>query len=234
MRIRIVGVDEEWAGYCCTYDVHVHTSACLFPEGEMENVTTLTAARLAGKIWGDVRPLFYLELPSTSSFQHVTEVPDYLKQVTPYFFAMILLEVFIRWMKGMPRVRFNDSINSLSAGLFLLLAKILLGGIDISLYVWVHSRFCVYELPWDSALTWIVALLGVDCGYYWFHRMAHEVNLFWAAHQTHHSSEDYTLSTALRQSTCQVFTSMVNGGRGRWGNWNLSLWTPLNTEHTFL
>ena len=85
MRIRIVGVDEEWAGYCCTYDVHVHRtrthSACLFPEGEMENVTTLTAARLAGKIWGDVRPLFYLELPSTSSFQHVTEVPDYLKQV---------------------------------------------------------------------------------------------------------------------------------------------------------
>ena len=44
---------------------------------------------------------------------------------------MILLEVFVRWMKGMPRVRFNDSINSLSAGLFLLLAKILLGGIDI-------------------------------------------------------------------------------------------------------
>jgi alkylglycerol monooxygenase len=38
--------------------------------------------------------------------------------------------------------------------------------------------------------------------------MAHEVNLFWASHQTHHSSEDYTLSTALRQSTSQVFTSM--------------------------
>ena len=44
---------------------------------------------------------------------------------------MIFLEVFIRWMKGMPRVRFNDSINSVTAGLFLLLSKILLGGIDI-------------------------------------------------------------------------------------------------------
>ena len=30
-----------------------------------------------------------------------------------------------------------------------------------------------------------------------------EINLFWAAHQTHHSAEDYNLSTALRQSIIQ-------------------------------
>ena len=44
----------------------------------MENIT---ASGLAGKVFKDVRPLFYLELPSTSSFQHVADVPDYLKQV---------------------------------------------------------------------------------------------------------------------------------------------------------
>jgi len=38
-----------------------------------------------------------------------------------------------------------------------------------------------------------------------------EVNLFWAAHQVHHSSEDYTLSTALRQSAMQRFNSWVSG-----------------------
>ena len=37
-----------------------------------------------------------------------------------------------------------------------------------------------------------------------------EVNLFWAAHQVHHSSQDYTLSTALRQSVLQRFTSWVS------------------------
>ena len=36
-----------------------------------------------------------------------------------------------------------------------------------------------------------------------------EINLFWAAHQTHHSSEEYNLSTALRQSMLQQFTSWV-------------------------
>lgn len=39
--------------------------------------------------------------------------------------------------------------------------------------MWFHARFCVWELPWDSPLTWLVAFFGVDCGYYWFHRFAH-------------------------------------------------------------
>ena len=30
-----------------------------------------------------------------------------------------------------------------------------------------------------------------------------EINIMWAAHQVHHSSEDYNLTTALRQSAVQ-------------------------------
>ena len=37
-----------------------------------------------------------------------------------------------------------------------------------------------------------------------------EINIFWAAHQMHHSSEEYNLSTALRQSALQKFTSWVS------------------------
>jgi sterol desaturase/sphingolipid hydroxylase (fatty acid hydroxylase superfamily) len=36
--------------------------------------------------------------------------------------------------------------------------------------------------------------------YYWFHRIHHEVRVFWASHVVHHSSEHYNLSTALRQT----------------------------------
>lgn len=36
-----------------------------------------------------------------------------------------------------------------------------------------------------------------------------EVSVLWAAHQVHHSSEYYNLSTALRQSFTQQFTSWV-------------------------
>ena len=44
----------------------------------MENVTVGVVAR---KMLRDIRPLFYLELPSTSSFEHMSDVPDYLRQV---------------------------------------------------------------------------------------------------------------------------------------------------------
>lgn len=36
-----------------------------------------------------------------------------------------------------------------------------------------------------------------------------EVNILWNTHQTHHSSEDYTLATALRQSATQTYASVV-------------------------
>ena len=36
-----------------------------------------------------------------------------------------------------------------------------------------------------------------------------EVNIMWAGHQTHHSSEDYNLTTALRQSTFHRYISWV-------------------------
>ena len=37
--------------------------------------------------------------------------------------------------------------------------------------------------------------------YYWLHRAGHEVAVFWAAHVVHHQSQDYNLSTALRQTS---------------------------------
>ena len=44
-------------------------------------------------------------------------------------------------------------------------------------------------------------MLLYDFLYYWLHRAGHEVNILWAAHVVHHQSEDYNLSTALRQTS---------------------------------
>jgi alkylglycerol monooxygenase len=81
--------------------------------------------------------------------------------------------------------------------------------LSITSYEWVYENFRIYDLPYDGVLTYAVSFLFIDFAYYWFHRAAHEINLFWAAHQTHHSSEEYNLSSALRQSMFQGFTSWV-------------------------
>ncbi len=45
----------------------------------------------------------------------------------------------------------------------------------------------------------LAAMVTWDFLYYWNHRWQHEKRIFWANHVTHHSSEHYNLSTALRQ-----------------------------------
>lgn len=48
-----------------------------------------------------------------------------------------------------------------------------------------------------------------DFCYYWDHRWMHEVRLLWANHVSHHSSERYNLTTALRQPWSPFLTFWV-------------------------
>eukprot|EP00731_Ephydatia_muelleri_P012702 Em0007g12a len=154
-------------------------------------------------------PLFYLVPPSKSSFKSPNDVPNYVQEATPYFFVLIMLEAVIRVLQKKSLPRINDSISSLTAGMLMTFVPMLTGSIEVTMYALIYRHCRVVDLPWDSPWTWWCAFVCVDFVYYWFHRMAHEVNLFWAAHQVHHSSEEYNLTTALRQSTFQRFTSMV-------------------------
>jgi hypothetical protein len=46
----------------------------------------------------------------------------------------------------------------------------------------------------------LVAFICVDFASYWNHRLNHKVNIFWNRHVIHHSSEEFNLACALRQS----------------------------------
>src|SRR5205814_7674489 len=73
--------------------------------------------------------------------------------------------------------------------------------------LWTHAR--LFDVPTGAPWAWVVGFLGVDFLYYWFHRLSHEVNAFWAAHVVHHQSEDYNLAVALRQGSFQGVFSWV-------------------------
>ncbi|XP_004676792.1 PREDICTED: alkylglycerol monooxygenase isoform X1 [Condylura cristata] len=157
-----------------------------------------------------IRVMFYMMTPNETSFQTLEEVPDYVKKATPFFISLILLELVVSWIhKGKPSGRMDDALTSISAGVLSRLPSLFFRSIELTSYVYVWENYSLISLPWDSPWTWCITFLGVDFGYYWFHRMAHEVNIMWAGHQTHHSSEDYNLSTALRQSVFQVYTSWI-------------------------
>ncbi|XP_028927079.1 alkylglycerol monooxygenase isoform X2 [Ornithorhynchus anatinus] len=157
-----------------------------------------------------IRMMFYVMKPNETSFQSIEEVPDYVKKATPFFISLLLLEFLVSWIhQGKPASRVDDALTSLSAGVLSRLPSLFFRSFEISSYIYIWENFRLFGLPWDSPWTWYLTFLGVDFGYYWFHRMAHEVNIMWAGHQTHHSSEDYNLSTALRQSVIQIYTSWL-------------------------
>ncbi|XP_071511297.1 alkylglycerol monooxygenase-like [Diadema antillarum] len=150
------------------------------------------------------RRLFYAVTPNETSFQTLEEVPPYIVEASPFFVISVILEEIILCLKDRGKDdRFADSITSMTSGMFLLVTGIFTKTLELGGYIYVYENFRLYDLPWDSPWTWLICFLGIDLGYYWFHRMSHEVNIMWGAHQVHHSSEEYNLTTALRQSIFQ-------------------------------
>ncbi|WAR01546.1 ALKMO-like protein [Mya arenaria] len=155
-----------------------------------------------------IRRMFLLVSPNETSFEKLEDVPNYVDEAVPFFISLVLLEWAVLYRQG-KKPRLNDALGSLSNGLLSLLHGLLFRSTELAGFLWAYTHFNVITLPWDKPATWVLALLGVDFAYYWVHRFGHEVNFIWAAHQTHHSSEEYTLTSALRQSALQKYYSWV-------------------------
>ncbi|XP_057371745.1 alkylglycerol monooxygenase-like [Daphnia carinata] len=151
--------------------------------------------------------LFYVVNPFKTSFRTTDEVPHYVSRASSWFIVLIIIERILLRKKGKaPPI--NDCITSMACGLFMEINHIAFRGAETAAYVYIYENYRLYELPWDSLWTWLACAVGMDLGYYWAHRATHEVNLFWSQHQVHHSSEEYNLTTALRQGVWQGFTTM--------------------------
>jgi alkylglycerol monooxygenase len=123
----------------------------------------------------------------------------------PFFFLLIGIELAAEAIKRSGYYRVNDAINSLSMGLLSRMTGIIKQVIPITLYVLVYENFAMQTLP-DTIWTWIAVFVLYDFFYYWNHRLGHEMSILWAAHVVHHSSEDYNLTTALRQTSGSIFS----------------------------
>ncbi|WP_267226549.1 sterol desaturase family protein [Dyella silvae] len=119
---------------------------------------------------------------------------------TPVFFALIALELLVAKLRGRTVYHSTDAINSLGLGVISQIVAVFSKLLTLGIYAWCVTHFAIFSLPANSVWVWITGLLFYDLCYYWLHRAGHEVNLLWAAHVVHHQSEDYNLSTALRQT----------------------------------
>lgn len=118
----------------------------------------------------------------------------------PGFIFLILAEWLYGLARGRNTYRTADTITSISLGSISRLRGLVFLGFGAWFYDRAADGYHLFDLPDHGAGIWLFAIVAYDFSYYWFHRVSHEVNLFWAAHVVHHQSEDYNLGTALRQS----------------------------------
>lgn len=126
---------------------------------------------------------------------------NYILYAVPFFFALIALELLVDRWRGVSNYRLADAINSLSAGVLSTTAGLLTRAVGLLIYTLAWQQLAVFELSAEALWVWLLAFIFYDFCYYWNHRLGHERNVLWAAHSVHHQSEDYNLSTALRQTS---------------------------------
>lgn len=156
-----------------------------------------------------------------------------IKASIPLFFLLIAAELLWSRATGTRVMRLNDSLSDLSCGVLSQLAGIFTKLFTIGIFIVVADRWAVQHwlpaipawperapfvaaagFPWfgvdvAALLSWSVVFVLVDLCYYWSHRYAHEINILWAGHVVHHSSEEYNLPVALRQSALHGLMSWV-------------------------
>ena len=140
----------------------------------------------------------------------------------PFFVLLIFVELLVSRLRQSSRerkiYRLNDSIAALTTALVFSITGVAVTAASLWWYSIVESHwslpvlwsgFAKLELANAAWWHWLLILLAVDFLYYWFHRASHEIRFLWACHVTHHSSEEFNLTTALRQCSFQrVFEYM--------------------------
>ena len=117
----------------------------------------------------------------------------------PIFMFLIALEALVAKRRGIRINRQADVITSLSSGLTKIIRDGVKYGFAIIGYSWLVNNLTVFHIE-NIWLAIIIAFLVQDFTGYCTHRLKHRVNILWNRHIIHHSSEDFNLACALRQS----------------------------------
>ena len=129
----------------------------------------------------------------------MTTYANVLTIAIPIFFFLVLVEILYGLVTKKKYYNLMDTLSSLSSGITNLLKDLLGIGIIIISYPFIKKSISIIELN-ESVHLYIIAFICLDFASYWNHRLNHSINFFWNQHVIHHSSQEFNLACALRQS----------------------------------
>ena len=123
--------------------------------------------------------------------------------VIPMFFTLLVIEVLYGHFTKKQTYTFMDTIASLSSGISMVIKDALGLALVLVSYPFILKNIGVWEQE-STLILFITAFICIDFAQYWIHRLAHKINIFWNKHMIHHSSEEFNLACALRQSISNI------------------------------
>ncbi len=140
-------------------------------------------------------------------------LPPPMREPVLFAIPFFVLLLTIEWTAARKLERLVDAEDRPASGAYLARdarASISMGLVSVAtMGVWKflallgYAALYAYVAPWHLSATqwytWVIAIVGVDVLFYFYHRIAHRVRLIWATHQAHHSSRYFNFATALRQ-----------------------------------
>lgn len=123
----------------------------------------------------------------------------------PLFLALIIIEKVYGYYKGEDTAPTMDSVSSISSGIINSLKDVLGLSVTLLSYDWMVNQIALFHQE-PNLIAYIIGFIAIDFYGYWSHRLAHQINFLWNKHAIHHSSEEFNLSCALRQT----ISSFVN------------------------
>lgn len=122
----------------------------------------------------------------------------------PLFVVFMVLEYLVARKKKLPYFNLNNSIANVSIGIAERLLDVFATGLFFFIYDYLQKHYGIFNIR-SGVLLWLLLLIATDFLWYWYHRFAHEINIFWAVHVVHHQSEDFNYTVSARITVFQAF-----------------------------
>lgn len=123
---------------------------------------------------------------------------------TPVFIVLILAEMVISHYGHKELYDTKDTAVNLLCTSLNFLNDLVFRGVTLLILTWANQFAIIHwsEFTW---VYWLLLFLGQDLAYYILHYFDHYSRFFWASHVTHHSSEKFNFTVAIRSSVFQPY-----------------------------
>lgn len=123
---------------------------------------------------------------------------------TPFMVVLILAEMIYSHYHHKHLYTTGDTFINLLCTSWNFVNDLIFMGVTLLVLNWVNS-FELFTFSSKGVVYWVLLFFLEDLAYYTLHCADHYIRLFWATHSTHHSSEKYNFTVAIRSSVFQPF-----------------------------